>query len=101
MRMFCVFPSIVAQRLHPATNSIALRLDGRFIRGPSQQDPYTLNASYGEFTFGLSFNPSPGPTVEEVVIDPDPDKDGILGANDGCPTEPGTNPDGCPTKEVS
>ena len=84
-----------------ATKSIALRVDGRFIRGPSQQDPYTLNASYGEFTLGLSFNPSPGPssTSDEQPLDPDPDKDGIVGAADACPTEAGTNPDGCPSKD--
>ena len=83
-----------------ATNSIALRVDGRFIRGPSSKDPYTLDASYGEFTLGLSFNPSPGPSkVEEAPLDPDPDKDGILGMNDACPTEAGTNPDGCPNKD--
>jgi len=83
-----------------ATKSIALRLDGRFIRGPSSKDPYTLDASYGEFTFGLSFNPSPGGTVvEDQPLDPDPDKDGVVGAADMCPTEAGTNPDGCPTKD--
>ncbi len=83
-----------------ATGSIALRIDGRFIRGPSSKDPYTLDASYGEFTFGLSFNPSPrGGIVEEAPLDPDPDKDGVLGMNDACPTEAGTNPDGCPTKD--
>lgn len=41
-----------------ATRALAVRVDGRFIRGPSQQDPYTLNASYGEFTIGLAFNPA-------------------------------------------
>jgi outer membrane protein OmpA-like peptidoglycan-associated protein len=84
-----------------ATKAIALRVDGRFIRGPSQQDPYTLNASYGEFTLGLSFNPSPGPSTTEVrePLDQDPDKDGVVGSADACPTEAGTNPDGCPTHD--
>jgi Outer membrane protein beta-barrel domain/PEGA domain len=40
------------------TRSIALRADARFIRGPSLQAPYTLNASYGEFSLGVSFAPS-------------------------------------------
>lgn len=86
-----------------ATKAIALRIDGRFIRGPSAKDPYTLDASYGEFTLGLSFNPSlgAGSDTEEDrrPLDPDPDKDGVLGGTDACPTEAGSNPDGCPTRD--
>ena len=82
------------------TPSVALRADARLIRGPSEQDPYTLNASYGEFSLGVSF--VPGHKVEAVAPppDPDPDHDGVVGAADQCPNEPGNgNPDGCPTKD--
>jgi outer membrane protein OmpA-like peptidoglycan-associated protein len=82
------------------TPSVALRADARLIRGPSEQDPYTLNASYGEFSLGVSF--VPGHHVEVVVppADPDPDHDGVIGAADACPNEPGNgNPDGCPTRD--
>jgi outer membrane protein OmpA-like peptidoglycan-associated protein len=87
------------------SKSVAIRLDARFLRGPSfpHDDAYTLNASYGEFMLGVSFNPSPAAAstvVTTVVVDPDPDKDGVLGMNDECPQENGgTNPNGCPTKD--
>ncbi len=81
------------------TPSVALRADARLIRGPSEQDPYTLNASYGEFSLGVSF--VPGAHKEAVVApDPDPDHDGVVGSADACPTEPGNgSPDGCPPKD--
>nr|MBA3454392.1 thrombospondin type 3 repeat-containing protein [Deltaproteobacteria bacterium] len=83
-----------------ATNTVAIRVDGRFLRGPSQQDPFTLNASYGELMVGLSFNPTSSRSVTTVrEEDQDPDRDGVLGMNDACPTEAGTNPDGCPTRD--
>jgi len=88
------------------SKAVAIRADLRFLRGPSQGHPfddpsYTMHASYGEFSVGVSFNPSaksePPPAPPE---DPDPDKDGIMGANDMCPNENGgTNPDGCPTRD--
>src|SRR5207248_1503181 len=31
------------------TDSIGIRADFRYMRGPSEQDPYTLNAGYAEF----------------------------------------------------
>src|ERR1043165_3762114 len=85
------------------SRAIALRLDARFLRGPSypHDGSYTLNASYGEFSLGVSFNPgakkeAPPPPPE----DPDPDKDGVMGAADQCPAENGgSNPDGCPTRD--
>jgi len=83
-----------------ATNAIAIRVDGRFLRGPSSKDPFTLDASYGELMVGLSFNPSSRSEPTAAVEDPDPDKDGVLGRNDACPTEAGTNPDGCPTRDT-
>ena len=84
-----------------ATNSIAIRVDGRFLRGPSSNDPYTLDASYGELMVGLSFNPTSSKSATTATVeDPDPDKDGVLGRADACPTEAGTNPDGCPTKDT-
>jgi len=87
------------------SKSVAIRAEGRFLRGPSYpvDGSYTLNASYGEFSIGVSFNPKPGTIgklVEVVVSDPDPDKDGVLDPNDKCPTENGgANPDGCPTRD--
>jgi outer membrane protein OmpA-like peptidoglycan-associated protein len=81
---------------------VALRVDGRFLRGPSSKDPYTLDASYGEIMIGLSFTtPRGGSTVVEDrrPLDQDPDRDGVLGSADACPTEAGTNPDGCPTRD--
>jgi outer membrane protein OmpA-like peptidoglycan-associated protein/opacity protein-like surface antigen len=83
------------------TPSVAIRADIRLLRGPSEQSPYTLNASYGEFSVGVSFVPGahsaePAPPP----VDPDPDHDGVVGAADLCPNEPGGgNPDGCPTKD--
>ena len=80
------------------SRSIALRADVRFLRGPSDKDPYTLDASYGEFNIGVSWAPGSAPPV--VRVDPDPDHDGVIGLADKCPNEagPGT-PDGCPIKD--
>jgi outer membrane protein OmpA-like peptidoglycan-associated protein len=83
----------------------ALRADVRWLRGPSyphEDGTWTMNASYGEFSLGVSFNP--GGAKSAVVAappeDPDPDKDGVLGTADQCPTENGgSNPDGCPTRD--
>jgi len=93
------------------TKSIAIRADLRFLRGPSyphggssapNDGDYTLHASYGEFSLGLSFNTSPAAikSVVTIVTDPDPDKDGVVDPNDKCPTENGgNNADGCPTRD--
>jgi outer membrane protein OmpA-like peptidoglycan-associated protein len=85
------------------SKAVAIRADIRWLRGPSypHDGSYTLNASYGEFSIGVSFNPSqkepPPPPPPE---DPDPDKDGVLGTSDACPNENGgTNADGCPTRD--
>ena len=40
-----------------ATPTVALRADVRYLRGPSEQAPYTLNAGYGEFNIGVSWIP--------------------------------------------
>ena len=91
------------------TPSIAVRADLRFLRGPSLQDPYTLNASYGEFMVGVSWIPhasTQGPDVEHQddqvpVVDKDSDGDGIPDSKDKCPNEPEDkdlfdDSDGCP-----
>jgi len=83
-----------------ATSSIALRADLRAYRGPSENAPYTLNASYGELTVGMSWIPNrasaePARPKEDL----DPDHDGVVGAADLCPNEYGTNPDGCPNRD--
>jgi len=92
-----------------ATSSIAVRADVRFLRGPSLQDPYTLNASYGEFMVGVSWVPhaaARGPDIEDhhdetPVVDKDSDGDGISDSRDRCPNEPEDkdlfdDSDGCP-----
>ena len=87
------------------SKAIALRADVRFLRGPSQGHPsddpsYTLNASYGEFSLGVSFNPGAKSEPPPPPEDPDPDHDGVVGIADQCPTENGgTNADGCPTRD--
>jgi len=88
-----------------ATDSIALRADVRFLRGPSEQDPYTLNASYGEFMVGVSWVPNvelaPEPPPPPPPVDGDADGDGIPDSVDKCPHEPEDkdlfqDDDGCP-----
>lgn len=84
--------------------SITLRLDGRLLRAPSAQPPYTLNASLGEFMLGLSFRPSQGPSESRPPPPPPPtdiDGDGVLDDTDKCPNEPEDvdlfdDGDGCP-----
>jgi len=87
------------------SESVAFRFDARYLRGPSYPHPdKTLNASYGEFMVGLSFRGKPAAAPAVVVeksVDPDPDKDGVSGMADECPTENGgSNPDGCPTRHT-
>ncbi len=93
-----------------ATKSIAIRAEARFMRGPSQQAPYHLNASYGEFMIGVSFVPSFGggdPETEPakvVVAAPpkvDTDGDDVLDEDDKCPAKAEDrdlfdDTDGCP-----
>ncbi len=93
-----------------ATKSIALRIEGRFMRGPSQQAPYHLNASYGEFMVGVSFVPTFGGGAAEpeqpkiVVVAPpkvDTDGDGVFDDADKCPAKAEDrdlfdDTDGCP-----
>jgi outer membrane protein OmpA-like peptidoglycan-associated protein/opacity protein-like surface antigen len=83
--------------------SITVRLEGRFLRAPSQQPPYHLNASLGEFMFGVSYRPSTGNTVEGPPPPPttDTDGDGVFDASDKCPAEAEDkdlfdDSDGCP-----
>ncbi len=84
--------------------NVTVRLDGRFLRAPSQQAPYTLNASLGEFMLGVSYRPSakgpdaPPPPPPTAV---DTDGDGVMDANDKCPNEAEDkdlfdDTDGCP-----
>jgi outer membrane protein OmpA-like peptidoglycan-associated protein len=85
-------------------SSIALRIDGRFLRAPSQQPPYHLNASLGTFMVGLSWHPghvnaeAPPPPPEPKV---DTDNDGVFDDVDRCPAEAEDkdlfdDADGCP-----
>jgi opacity protein-like surface antigen len=84
--------------------SITVRLEGRFLRAPSQQPPYHLNASLGELMIGVSYRPSTGHTIEGPPPPPpttDTDGDGVFDASDKCPAEPEDkdlfdDSDGCP-----
>jgi outer membrane protein OmpA-like peptidoglycan-associated protein/opacity protein-like surface antigen len=76
------------------TNAIALRLDGRYLRGPASREPYTLMAGYAEILLGVSFVPD-----LERDLPPDPDGDGVRGAADACPNEAGPRPTGCPPRD--
>jgi len=84
------------------SDEIAVRADGRFLRGPSEQAPYTLNASYGEFSLGISWVPTLRPTrPEPPKVDGDRDGDGIPDSVDKCPDQPEDkdmfqDDDGCP-----
>ena len=84
------------------TDAIAIRADGRYLRGPSEQAPYTLNAGYGEFSVGLAYAPKIMPSKPEpVVVDGDRDGDGIPDSRDKCPDQPEDkdmfeDQDGCP-----
>jgi len=81
------------------TNSVAVRADARFLRGPSSKSPYTLDASYGEFMIGLTFRPDLK-TSSLPPPDPDPDNDGVMGEADKCPDVAGFTADGCPIKDT-
>ncbi len=84
--------------------SITVRLDGRFLRAPSQQPPFHLNASLGEFMLGVSYRPSS--RVVEATTQPEPprvdtDGDGIFDSADRCIAEAEDkdlfdDTDGCP-----
>lgn len=84
--------------------SVMIRLDGRFLRAPSQQAPYHLNASLGEFMLGVSWRPSkappaPPPPPPEPLVDTD--ADGVMDPDDKCKNEVEDkdlfdDTDGCP-----
>ena len=84
------------------TDAIAVRVDARYLRGPSEQAPYTLNAGYGEFGIGISYMPQIRSSPLEVAQgDGDRDGDGIPDSADKCPNEPEDkdmfqDDDGCP-----
>ena len=81
-----------------ASRDVALRADVRFLRGPSDKDPYTLDASYGEFSIGVSWVPRT--TEPRAPVDLDPDRDGILGDADKFPLDAAAGTvDGCPIKD--
>lgn len=85
-------------------DKIALRLDLRLLRGPSSKEPYTLDASYGELMFGVSFVPKHRPRSAQVSAvapdrDADPDQDGVKGSSDLCPERAGEPPNGCPSSD--
>jgi outer membrane protein OmpA-like peptidoglycan-associated protein len=83
--------------IHP---QIALRVDGRWMRAPTPQSPWTLNCNLGELMLGVSFRPSAGHTDAPPPVR-DTDGDGILDDVDRCPAEPEDtdqydDSDGCP-----
>jgi outer membrane protein OmpA-like peptidoglycan-associated protein/opacity protein-like surface antigen len=84
------------------TDAVAVRVDGRYLRGPSEQAPYTLNAGYGEFGVGITYVPQIQPSRREPPkLDGDRDGDGIPDSRDKCPDQPEDkdmfqDEDGCP-----
>ncbi|HTL38789.1 MAG TPA: OmpA family protein [Kofleriaceae bacterium] len=84
--------------------SVTIRAEGRFLRGPSAKDPYTLDASYAEFMFGVSWRPSKAPPEPPPPPPPpkvDSDGDAIFDDLDKCPnqaedTDMFDDTDGCP-----
>ena len=84
--------------------SVTVRLDGRFLRAPSQQPPYHLNASLGEFMLGVSYRPSKAPAEQPPPPPPpavDTDGDGVFDNDDKCRSEAEDkdlfdDTDGCP-----
>ncbi|MBV8761971.1 MAG: outer membrane beta-barrel protein [Deltaproteobacteria bacterium] len=88
-------------------DQVAVRADFRYLRGPSIDDPYTLNDGYGELMIGVQWVPgasggggSEGPPPPPPV-DRDSDGDGIPDSLDKCPNEPEDkdmfqDDDGCP-----
>jgi outer membrane protein OmpA-like peptidoglycan-associated protein len=84
--------------------SLTLRVDGRWMRAPTPQAPYTLNCNLGELMVGLSFRPSRAPAEPPPPPPPPPvdsDADGIFDDQDRCPNEPEDadlydDTDGCP-----
>ena len=83
------------------TEEIAVRADFRYLRGPSEQAPYTLNAGYAEFGVGVSFAPHWTSKPELPKVDGDRDGDGIPDSKDKCPDQPEDkdmfqDEDGCP-----
>src|SRR3569623_368069 len=83
------------------TDELAVRLDGRYLRGPSEQAPYPLNAGFGEFSLGLSNAPKIVTRPDMPKVDGDRDGDGIPDSLDKCPDQPEDkdmyqDDDGCP-----
>lgn len=85
--------------VHP---SITLRVDGRWMRAATPDEPVILGCNLGELMLGVSFRPS-APRAEAPPAPPpkDSDGDGILDDADQCPHE-AEDPDlfedndGCP-----
>lgn len=84
--------------------SFTVRVDGRWMRAPTPQEPWTLNCNLGELMVGLSFRPSEAPAEPPPPPPPPPkdsDGDGVFDDKDGCPNEPEDldlydDIDGCP-----
>lgn len=83
--------------------SITLRVDGRWMRAPTPQEPYTLNCNLGELMVGISLRPTRGRIPDQPAQPPvtDRDGDGLLDHVDRCPNEPEDldgfeDHDGCP-----
>lgn len=85
------------------SRSITLRVDGRWMRAPTPQEPYTLNCNLGELMVGISLRPTRGRSPDEPAQPPvtDRDGDGLLDHVDRCPNEAEDldgfeDQDGCP-----
>ena len=87
-------------------NSLALRVDGRFIRAPKAEPEDAEGKGTNHFAFYLGATyaldlGAPGANADAVpVVDADPDGDGVLGDADACPYEAGKGADGCPERDT-
>lgn len=79
------------------TSKMAVRLDGRWLLAPKAQMFAADDSMVSHFlvTTSLSWAFGNGQSTVQVSR-PDPDKDGVLGADDKCPHDAGAGPDGCP-----
>ncbi len=97
-------PFLGAGARFPVHRSITLRVDGRWMRAPTPQSPYTLNCNLGELMIGVSFRPSRAPAESPPRPPPPPrdtDADVLFNDRIRCPNEPDDrdlydNTDGCP-----
>jgi outer membrane protein OmpA-like peptidoglycan-associated protein len=78
------------------TSRLSARMDGRWLIASKHYVDGATDNTVNHFLVSTSLTWRLGPSTQVEVSRPDPDGDGVLGAHDRCPTEPGAEPDGCP-----